>query len=79
VPFYLFAWNAWLAVPWFPYPQYGVAELNPPTSEATSWNFTLLDEMLTDFMNATASQVWDSGVWLRALRATLTGTLCLSR
>jgi hypothetical protein len=41
-------------VPWLPYPRLGVAELEPPTQEKTSWNFSLIDPMTIDFLNATA-------------------------
>ncbi|HEY4146047.1 GH39 family glycosyl hydrolase [Pinirhizobacter sp.] len=41
-------------VPWLPYPRQGVAELEPPTSKGTSWDFRLLDPTLEDFMAATA-------------------------
>lgn len=40
-------------VPWFPYPYWGVAELEAPTATSTSWNFTHLDWFLEKFMNAT--------------------------
>jgi hypothetical protein len=40
-------------VPWLPYPKLGVAELEPPTKEKTSWDFTLIDPMTIDFLNAT--------------------------
>ena len=40
-------------VPWLPYPKLGVAELEPPTNGETSWNFSLIDPMTIDFMNAT--------------------------
>jgi hypothetical protein len=40
-------------VPWLPYPRLGVAELEPPTRNSTSWNFSLLDPMMKDFMAAT--------------------------
>jgi hypothetical protein len=40
-------------VPWLPYPRLGVAELEPPTKETTSWNFSLIDPMAIDFLNAT--------------------------
>jgi len=39
-------------VPWLPYPKLAVAELEPPTINSTSWNFTLIDPMMIDFMNA---------------------------
>jgi hypothetical protein len=40
-------------VPWLPYPRLGVAELEPPTSEKTSWDFSLIDPMTRDFLAAT--------------------------
>jgi len=40
-------------VPWLPYPKLGVAELEPPAKNKTSWDFTLIDPMTTDFLNAT--------------------------
>ncbi len=40
-------------VPWLPYPQLGVAELEPPTATGTSWNFNLIDPMTKDFLAAT--------------------------
>ncbi len=39
-------------VPWLPYPRLAVAELEPPTSTGTSWNFRLIDPMVVDFMAA---------------------------
>lgn len=42
-------------VPWYPYPRLGVAELAPPTLGATTWDFTHLDPLMIDFMQATAS------------------------
>ncbi len=41
-------------VPWLPYPKLGVAELEPPKNGKTSWDFSLIDPMTEDFMNATA-------------------------
>ncbi len=41
-------------VPWLPYPRLGVAELEPPTPQKTSWDFSLIDPMTEDFMAATA-------------------------
>ena len=40
--------------PWYGYPRVTVAELYPPdcTSKGTSWNSTLLDQILADFMAA---------------------------
>ena len=40
-------------VPWLPYPRLGVAELEPPTAAKTSWDFSLIDPMTTDFLDAT--------------------------
>jgi hypothetical protein len=42
-------------VPWLPYPKLGVAELEPPTPEKTSWDLTLIDPIAIDFLNATKS------------------------
>jgi len=41
-------------VPWFPYPKMAVAELEPPTKDKTTWNFTYLDSTMHAFMEATA-------------------------
>lgn len=40
-------------VPWLPYPKLGVAELEPPKDGRTSWDFTLIDPMTIDFLEAT--------------------------
>jgi len=40
-------------VPWLPYPKLGVAELEPPANGKTSWDFSLIDPMMDDFMEAT--------------------------
>ena len=40
-------------VPWLPYPRLAVAELEPPTPQKTSWDFTLIDPMTKDFLAAT--------------------------
>ena len=40
-------------VPWLPYPKLGVAELEPPANGKTSWDFSLIDPMTEDFINAT--------------------------
>lgn len=40
-------------VPWLPYPKLGVAELEPPTAQKTSWDFSLIDPMTKDFLEAT--------------------------
>ena len=41
-------------VPWFPYPHMAVAELKPPTKTETSWDFSHVDPIVEDFMNATS-------------------------
>ena len=43
-------------VPWLPYPKLGVAELAPPHAGKTSWNFSLIDPLTVDFLNATAAR-----------------------
>lgn len=40
-------------VPWLPYPKLGVAELEPPGDNKTSWDFSLIDPMTIDFLEAT--------------------------
>jgi hypothetical protein len=40
-------------VPWLPYPKLGIAELEPPADGKTSWDFSLIDPMTIDFLNAT--------------------------
>jgi hypothetical protein len=40
-------------VPWLPYPKLAVAELEPPTPQKTSWDFSLIDSMTEDFLAAT--------------------------
>ena len=40
-------------VPWLPYPRLGVAELEPPKDGKTSWDFSLIDPMTFDFLEAT--------------------------
>lgn len=40
-------------VPWLPYPKLGVAELRPPANGKTFWDFSLIDPMTEDFINAT--------------------------
>ena len=40
-------------VPWLPYPRLAVAELEPPTATNTSWDFSLIDPMTIDFLEAT--------------------------
>lgn len=41
-------------VPWLPYPKLAVAELKPPDAAETYWDFSLIDPMTVDFLNATA-------------------------
>src|SRR5512136_2334779 len=40
-------------VPWLPYPRLGVAELEPPADGKTSWDFSLIDPLTVDFLEAT--------------------------
>src|SRR5215472_3664996 len=40
-------------VPWLPYPKLAVAELEPPAEGKTSWDFSLIDPMTIDFLEAT--------------------------
>ncbi len=40
-------------VPWLPYPKLGVAELEPPGNGKTSWDFSLIDPLTIDFLEAT--------------------------
>ena len=40
-------------VPWLPYPRLGVAELRAPGDGKTFWDFSLIDPMTSDFMQAT--------------------------
>jgi len=40
-------------VPWLPYPRLAVAELEPPTPQKTSWDFSLIDPMTKEFLAAT--------------------------
>ena len=40
-------------VPWLPYPKLGVAELDPPQNGKTSWDFSVIDPMTIDFLEAT--------------------------
>uniref|UniRef100_A0A6B2L0Y4 SUEL-type lectin domain-containing protein n=1 Tax=Arcella intermedia TaxID=1963864 RepID=A0A6B2L0Y4_9EUKA len=41
-------------VPWFPYPKVGVAELDPPSGGAASWDFADIEPQLRRFMRATS-------------------------
>jgi hypothetical protein len=40
-------------VPWLPYPKIAVAELEAPTKDKTSWDFTYIDPVTKDFLSAT--------------------------
>jgi hypothetical protein len=40
-------------VPWLSYPKLGVAELEPPADGKTSWDFSLIDSMTINFLEAT--------------------------
>lgn len=39
-------------VAWLPYPRLAVAELTPPADGRTSWDFSLIDPMLIDFLDS---------------------------
>ena len=39
-------------VPWLPYPKLAVAELEPPTKDSTSWDFSLIDPYTTQFFES---------------------------
>jgi hypothetical protein len=39
--------------PWFPFPRFAVAELESPKDGKTSWDFSLIDPMMIDFLEAT--------------------------
>jgi hypothetical protein len=43
-------------VPWLPYPRLAVAELEPPRDEGTSWDFSLIDPLVSDFYEATGGR-----------------------
>jgi hypothetical protein len=38
---------------WFPYPRLAIAELEPPKNGKTSWDFSLMDPITLDFLDAT--------------------------
>lgn len=40
-------------VPWLPYPLLGVAELEPPANGQTFWDFSRIDPLTVDFLQAT--------------------------
>jgi hypothetical protein len=40
-------------VPWLPYPRLGVAELEAPTPQKASWDFSLIDPVTKGFLDAT--------------------------
>jgi len=42
--------------PWNPYPRIAVAELEPPHDGKSSWDFSLIDPILIDFMKAAAGR-----------------------
>jgi hypothetical protein len=46
---------------WLPYPKLSVAELEPPTADKTSWDFSLIDPITIDLLNATKGHpiVWE--------------------
>jgi hypothetical protein len=41
---------------WYPFPKLVVAELKPPTTKTTSWDFNYLDPLLENFFAATQGQ-----------------------
>ena len=43
-------------VPWLPYPRLAVAELEPPSDGSTSWDFSVIDPLVSDFYEATAGR-----------------------
>ena len=43
-------------VPWLPYPRLAVAELEPPRDGRTSWDFSLIDPLVSDFYEASAGR-----------------------
>lgn len=43
-------------VPWLPYPRLAVAALEPPRDGRTSWDFSLIDPLVSDFYEATAGR-----------------------
>jgi hypothetical protein len=43
-------------LPWLPYPKLEVAELEPPKAGKSSWDFTLIDPITIDFLEATKGQ-----------------------
>lgn len=63
-PLHLQVWNALKDldasyvryVPWLPYPKLAVAELEPPTKESTSWDFSLIDPYTTQFFDYNRQQ-----------------------
>lgn len=40
-------------VPWLPYPRLGIPALQPPANGKTSWDFSLIDPLTVDFLEAT--------------------------
>jgi hypothetical protein len=38
--------------PWYPFPRLGVAELEPPKDGKASWDFSVIDPIVIDFMEA---------------------------
>ncbi len=48
--------------PWYPYPRLAVLELEPPHDGKTSWDFSLLDPVVADFMEATSGHSVDMNI-----------------
>ncbi|RCH55211.1 glycosyl hydrolase family 39 [Mucilaginibacter hurinus] len=42
---------------WYPYPKLSVAELQPPDGKRTYWDFSLIDPLVFDFLNASKGHV----------------------
>ena len=42
---------------WVPYPQLAVAELDAPTAQGTSWDFSLIDPLTKEFLDATEGRL----------------------
>ncbi len=63
--------------PWFPYPKISVAELEPPEGGKAHWDFSVMDEITEDFMEATKGHpvVFDFGTlpaWMYKTKTPLT-------
>lgn len=43
-------------VPWYPYPRLAIAAMEPPRDGKTSWDFSLIDPLTIDFLEATKNR-----------------------